>query len=167
MFPCHVGERLLKLSKICPASFMSGCVNVFFQKKKNGPSKLKTLQFGQFEALKRPKHPNQTLQISREPRNKSRLNQVCLKSRRSTTHHFTQTRNLSEPVPVEPSRREERRKPTVPILPVVPAFGLASGTPIPGGPGPMKGPTSGNASTNEHPKSQMYRSPQILYIYIL
>jgi len=131
MFPCHVGERLLKLSKICPASFMSGCVNVFKKKKKRP---LKTLQFGQFEALKRPKHPNQTLQISREARNKSRLNQVCLLLAVDPQLIKAYPRNLSEPVPVEPSRREERRKPTVPILPVVPAFGLASGTPIPGDP---------------------------------
>ena len=143
-------------------ALLRSCLAVwtFFSKKKTDPQNIAVWTVWGIEKTKAPKSDASNFPRTQKQIKASRFVWKAV----DPLHHFTQTRNLTAG-PSWAYEREERRKPTVPILPVVPAFGLASGA-HPGRPNQFW-PTSGNASTHEHPKSQMYRSPQIIYIYII
>ena len=161
MFPCHVGERLLKLSKICPASFMSGCVNVF--KKKTAPQNIAVWTVWGIEKTKAPKSdasnfPRSQKQIKAEPG-------LSVVSRRSTTHQgLPQKSQWAGPSWAEPTRRAAEADGADPAG----SAGLWPGEwdAHPGRPNQWKGRHLGFASTNEHPKAKCIGVPKY-YIYII
>ena len=148
-------------------ALLRSCLAVWtcLKKKKRPPQNIAVWTVWGIEKTKAPKSdasnfPRSQKQIKAKPG-------LSVVSRRSTTHQGLPPEISVSPVPVEPSRREERRKPTVPILPVVAGlWPWRVGTPIPGDPTNERADIWGFASTNEHPKAKCIGVPKY-YIYIL